>query len=246
MFDPGCFADSVAGEIRRQGISRLLDLGCGTGLQAIPILDRLGDVEYLGVDGSAAMISIFERKLEARRAGGQCTELRAGVDLRMRAANGTLASLNGGAVLMSQVLQYFPLDPMEETLSKREMMARAVDLAGRGGRVFIVEDVMGEDEREHARLSAEWDGAVVAGYRDNLHRLRGALADVAPRYLDAIRMLVERPAMMPTMRERRRRTRGESILRLSAWRGLLGELGRPFRLAPHRYLGNFYLTVIEC
>jgi len=90
------------------------------------------------------------------------------------------------------------------------------------------------------------DRAVVSRYRENLDHLRSSLGPVAPRYLDAIGKLLERPALMSTMRERRRRTRGETILPLSAWRQLLGDLDRPFRMMPHRDLGNFYLTVIEC
>jgi SAM-dependent methyltransferase len=246
VIDLGCFVEAIVGEIRFLRSRCILDLGCGTGLQALPILERLEAIEYMGIDRSAAMVSIFERKLDERQMLGTGIQLRAGLDLRNRAAVETLVPLVGGAVLMSQFLQYLPVEPTPDILSKFEMLRRTVDLAGQGGRVFIIEDVMDEDDGVHARGSREWDQAVLSHYRENLDRLRGSLGHVAPRYLDAIGMLLQRPALMPAMRERRRRTRGETILPHSMWRRMLDELDRPFRMVPHRELGNFYLTIIEC
>jgi len=246
VIDPGCFVETIVREIRSLRARRILDLGCGTGLQALPVLQSLDAVEYLGIDGSAAMVSIFQRKLDEWQGQGISAQLRAGVDLRTRSAVASLDPLHGGAVLVSQFLQYHPVEPSPEILAKSEMLQRLVDLAGGGGRVFIIEDVMDEPESSHALLSSQWDRAVVTRYRENLDQLRSSLDQVAPRYLDVIGKLIERPALMSTMRERRRRTRGETILPLSAWQKLLGNLDRPFRMIPHRDLANFYLTVIEC
>lgn len=246
VIDLGCFVETIVGELRQLRTGCLLDLGCGTGLQALPILERLEGIAYVGIDRSAAMVSIFRKKVEERRGWGAGVELRAGVDLRARAAVDALAPLDGGAILMSQFLQYLPVQPTPEIPGKSEMLARAVRLAGRGGRVLVIEDVMDEDDNKIPRWSSEWDRAVLERYRENFDRLRDSLGQVAPRYVEAIRMLVERPALMPAMRERRRRSRGETILPLSAWRRILGGLGRPFRMVPHLELGNFFLTVIEC
>ena len=246
VIDPGCFVETIVREIRSLRTRRILDLGCGTGLQALPILECLNAIDYTGVDHSPAMVAIFQRKLDERQGRGIRTQLCAGVDLRKRTSIVGLEPLKGGAVLVSQFLQYLPVEPSPEMLAKSEMLQCLVALAGSGGRVFIIEDVMDEPESSHAPLSSQWDRAVVSRYRENLDQLRSSLDQVAPRYLDVIGKLIERPALMSTMRERRRRTRGETILPLSAWQKLLGDLGRPFRMIPHRDLANFYLTVIEC
>jgi SAM-dependent methyltransferase len=246
VVDHGCFVEPVAGAIERSGAARIFDLGCGTGLQAMPLLERVKEVDYLGVDRSAAMVSLFQRKLDARPALAKRASLRSGLDLRMRRALEALPALGGGAVLMSQFLQYFPVAPGGDVVAKAEMLAQCVALAGPGGRVFVIEDVAGEDPAEHARLSAQWDSAVVARYAKGIDDLRASLGSIAPRHLDAIGTLLKRPSLMATMRERRRQTRGETILPLSAWRALVGGLGRSLQLVRHRELENFYLMEIEC
>ena len=46
---------------------RVLDLGCGDGTTAHQVLDR-GAAEYVGVDGSAAMVAVARREAEGDRA----------------------------------------------------------------------------------------------------------------------------------------------------------------------------------
>ncbi len=46
---------------------RVIDLGCGDGTFADVVIDR-GALSYLGVDGSAAMVSIAREKVRSRRA----------------------------------------------------------------------------------------------------------------------------------------------------------------------------------
>jgi SAM-dependent methyltransferase len=147
VVDSGGFVEAIGDEIRRQRSARILDPGCGTGLQALPILDLLNEIEYPGIDRSPAMVAIFRQKLDG------------------------LAKRRADAVLLSQFLQYLPLEfrsnPLRIPLPRRRCSRVAWDLAGPGGRVFIIEDVMGEDDAGHGQLSSEWDRAVIARNREN-------------------------------------------------------------------------------
>jgi SAM-dependent methyltransferase len=72
LLDP--FLDRVAGSVGR---GRALDLGCGTGVITVSLVDRGFDV--VGVDHSSDMLAIAERKLACSRGAGKCELMTADV-----------------------------------------------------------------------------------------------------------------------------------------------------------------------
>jgi hypothetical protein len=58
--------ETIVGEIRRHRTRRNPDLGGGANHSALPSLECLEAIDYLGSDRSAAMVSVFQRINEAR------------------------------------------------------------------------------------------------------------------------------------------------------------------------------------
>jgi SAM-dependent methyltransferase len=247
ILDTSCFAAVISREAAAYGQRpRIVGIGCGTGLLSLKILRALLGFEYHGLDRSKAMVDLFASKAAELPANKGTVRFTAPVDLRLRASLENLGEPSIDLAVLSQFLQYVPEQPPSaEFVSKEEFLRRILQMLQPAGKMFVVEDVFGENQEEHMALSAAWDRAVLANYAASWAGLEAALQPVQPEFVAAIRKMLQQPSLMHIVRERRRQTRGEEILPLSKWKGMLERLGVRYRILPHATLPNFYLFALE-
>lgn len=108
--------------------ARILDVGCGAGLELAAMLEAVPDASGVGVDVDADAAALAERTLRARGLAGRGSVLTA--DLRDRPVEGPF-----GFALLANVLYYVPM---------AERVALLRDVAGLlapGGVLFLVTSV---------------------------------------------------------------------------------------------------------
>lgn len=121
-----------------QGCARLLDLGCGTGLELDQLFRRLPDLHVTGVDCCAAMLDVLRQKHSGRHLQLVQADYFT-VDLGTEAFD---------AAVSVQSLHHFP------PARKRALYARILRALRPGG-VFLLCDYVACCEEEEALLAAE-------------------------------------------------------------------------------------------
>lgn len=69
--------DYLRAKYAKEGVLRILDIGCGTGIQTINLLASIRDVEIVALDSSSSMLRYLKKKLEGRDYSTSCTVIQA-------------------------------------------------------------------------------------------------------------------------------------------------------------------------
>ena len=131
-------------ELLPEGLSHLLDLGCGTGLELAPILARFPTLAVNGIDCSGPMLARLREKFPEH---GERICLVAGDFRRMK-----LGIPFFGAAISFQAMHHLTRE------EKAELYPRIRE-ALRAGGVYIEADYMLRDEAEADRLLREANAA---------------------------------------------------------------------------------------
>ena len=246
VFDFSCFTGAIVQEASRYwGRSKMIDLGCGTGRVAMDLLAKMPCLDYVGMDASEPMVWVFRRKAVRLSHPRQTLTFEAPVDLRQRDVVASVAPGGADMILLSQFLQYIPLQSPGQNLHNRvEMLTAARDLTRPGGRLFIIEEVFGENAEEHLTFAVNWDQAIASQVQANFQRLGQVLRNIDPSLVDLLRAKRDHRALAGLMRERAHRQGDRQIVPLSVWCRTFEHLGLRYRAVPHAVLPNFYLFVI--
>ena len=113
-----CFADIPAG-------ARVLDLGCGAGLDSLLIAGRAGSV--LGIDFSSAMLTIARRSAESMGIA----------NVEFREGDAESIQVDSGSIEVALVNGIFNLNP-----DRAAIFAELARVTARGGVVFAAELVL--------------------------------------------------------------------------------------------------------
>lgn len=100
--------DRLTRELTEQAPRRVLDVGCGAGLQLASMLTALPTAEGVGIDADADAAALTERTLHARGLADRGRVVHAGVHDASRARSGPLAQPFDLAVL-ANVVYYVPM-----------------------------------------------------------------------------------------------------------------------------------------
>jgi ubiquinone/menaquinone biosynthesis C-methylase UbiE len=137
----------VRERLAAQAGERIVDVGCGPGFYCAELADEVGAAgSIVGVDGSAAMLALAER----RCAAFPNVELREGDALAIPAEDGSF-----DAALSVQVQEYVP--DIEASLRELRRVLRP------GGRVLIYDidwatlSIHSEERERNARVMRAWD-----------------------------------------------------------------------------------------
>lgn len=146
--------------------ARVLVVGAGTGIELIALKRARPDLRLLGVDPSAQMLEIAERRVaEAGVAGG--------VSLQIGYASDVPASPRFDAATLINVLHFVPDDGAKAALLN-EIVQRL-----RPGAVFVLFDLHGDPgSEEHERYMPAWR---------RYWRIRGMTAEEAAAFDERIR-----------------------------------------------------------
>lgn len=101
-------AELLVGTVTERRPRRVLDVGCGAGLQLAAMLEAAPDARGVGVEADAAAADLAERTLARRGLGGRATVVRG--DLREAAADGS-GALGGpfDLALLANAVYYVPV-----------------------------------------------------------------------------------------------------------------------------------------
>lgn len=224
-------------------VPNILELGCGTGLFAEPLLRRLHDFSYIGIDRSAEMIQLFREKTRGTTLHDR-VELISGVDLRDASAYDAICRMNCSVMISSQFLQYIPFLSRREAspteLDKERFLHLCNRIIPKDGVLFLFEEILGEDDQETARFGRMWDDYVINHYRMHPELLEKIEA-IDPNFVRAFRRSIENPDLMALIRQRRRSARGEMPASLSVYESLFASAGFSAEAEKHPELDNFVL-----
>ncbi len=246
--DYSCFTRAIAAEaVRYWGRPRMLDFGCGTGTVALPILAGARDLDYMGFDPSEPMVRLFRRKTAKVERARRVIQLTAPVDPRRRDVPVSLYGGTAEMVLAADFLQYVPLAaPSDDWYGRVGMLNMLRGLLRPGGRMFIIEDVLGESSEEEAQFDCLWNQSMVTRVRPVFEsHLAPLLGQLDPELSDLVCRMPRQPALARVVRERIRREPQGQRLPFDAWARLFEHLGWQYTVMRHVELGNLYLFTIQ-
>jgi SAM-dependent methyltransferase len=248
FLDYTAFARTIADSVRRiQGHTRMLEFGCGTGILAAEILEGAPNLDYRGLDASSSMIEILGRRAISLSRAGRSISAGSPVDLRLKSSlAGALRGDAADVVVMSQFLQWVPVRASQVLCDRTGMISAGRQLLRPGGRLMIIEEVLGESPEERRRFTGEWNRFAISRICDRFYMIQSALRHVDPALLDILVALPERPSLIQVVREQLWRHGEPQLLPLSAWCRLLELMRLRYQAIPHPQLRNLYLFVIDC
>lgn len=246
LIDCTHFAALICDELRDPvARPRIVEFGCGTGHLTWPALATRPDAVYHGFDGSEARVAVALHKLIPQglhRAASFTTPLK----LDHRAIGEALQGLRADFLLLPRFLQTVPLCATDGGgLHRVAFLALCQQLVKPGGRIFIIEDVFGEDADEQARLSLAWSDAFRARLTVDLERLRYLLEVLDPDLAARLGRLPGDPSLLGELEDRVRPDAAQ-VLPLSAWQKMFEHLGFTYRAVQHDTQRQFYLFTVRC
>lgn len=159
-------------------------------------------------------------------------------------------SLYGGTaeiVLVADFLQYVPLSaPSDDWFGRVGLLRQLRGLLRPGGRMFIIEDVLGESSEEEARFDFLWNQSMVTRARPVFEsHLALLLEGLDPELAHLVGRVLEQPSLSRVVRQRIRREPQGQRLPLKAWVRLFEHLGWPYTATQHVELGNLCLFALS-
>jgi SAM-dependent methyltransferase len=224
---------------------RIVEFGCGTGHLTWPALATRPDAVYHGFDRSEARVAVALHKLipQGLHHGASFTTP---LKLDQRAIGEALQGLRADFLLLPRFLQTVPLCATDGGgLHRVAFLALCQQLVKPGGRIFIVEDVFGEDADEQAQLSLAWSDAFRARLTADLERLRYLLQVLDPDLATRLGRLPGDPALLGEL-ENRVRPKNAQVLPLAAWQKMFEHLGFTYRAVQHDTQRQLYLFTVRC
>ncbi len=246
--DYSCFTRVIAAEATGYwGRSRMIDIACGTGTVAMPILAAAPNLDYLGFDASEAMVRVFRRKTVKVERPRRIITLTAPIDPRSRDLPASLYGGTAEMVLVADFLQYTPLAaPSDDWHNRVDLLGVIRGLLRPGGKMFIIEDVLGDTSDDEALFASRWNHAMVTRVRPMFEsHLAPLLGQLDPALLDLTCGMLKQPVLARVIRERLHREPQRQRLPLTTWARLFEHLGWRYTAMRHAEFGNLYLFAIQ-
>jgi SAM-dependent methyltransferase len=247
LFDDAAFQRMVCDEVSDPvSRPRIVEFGCRTGHWTTRVLAARPDAVYHGFDTSEARAAVATCKLARQAPGGSAT-LTAPLALNARAIGEALQGLRADFLLLPRFLQTVPLCATDETgLHRVSFLALCRQLVKPGGRLFIVEDVYGEDAVESVELARASRDAFRARLIGDLERVRNRLRRIDPALAGGLARLPGDPRLLGELQDRVRPPGASQILPLTAWQRMFEHLGFTYRTVAHDVQRQLFLFVVRC